>query len=90
LNKTRTFRNLNNTPTGASFISQRQRSTANSSNTMAATTMAAALAASLPAPQSAPTPSAPTLESLPASMAKLIDIEAEIPISAVQVDGLVR
>lgn len=54
-----------------------------------ATTMAAALAASLPAPQSAPTPAAPTLEALPASMAKVIDIEAEIPLTAVQLDGLV-
>ena len=51
--------------------------------------MAAALAASLPAPQAAPTPSAPTYEAIPASMAKVIDIEAEIPITSVQLDAMV-
>ncbi|CDO73237.1 hypothetical protein BN946_scf185007.g292 [Trametes cinnabarina] len=56
---------------------------------MAATSMAAALAASLPAPQAAPTPSAPTYEAIPASMAKVIDIEAEIPITSVQLDAMV-
>ncbi|KAI0715233.1 hypothetical protein C8Q76DRAFT_729980 [Earliella scabrosa] len=55
----------------------------------AATSMAAALAASLPAPQSAPTPSAPTYEAIPASMAKVIDIEAEIPITSAQLDAMV-
>jgi len=51
--------------------------------------MAAALAASLPAPQAAPTPAAPTYEAIPASMSKAIDIEAEIPLTCVQLDGLV-
>ncbi|RPD64939.1 hypothetical protein L227DRAFT_494887 [Lentinus tigrinus ALCF2SS1-6] len=51
--------------------------------------MAAALAATLPAPQSAPAPSAPTYEAIPASMAKVIDIEAEIPITSVQLDAIV-
>ncbi|KAI0375371.1 hypothetical protein BV20DRAFT_960495 [Pilatotrama ljubarskyi] len=54
-----------------------------------ATSMAAALAASLPAPQAAPTPSAPTYEAIPASMAQVIDIEAEIPITSVQLDAMV-
>ncbi|KAJ6604749.1 translation initiation factor 3 subunit 3 [Mycena vulgaris] len=56
---------------------------------MAATSMAAALAASLPAPTAAPTPAAPTYEAIPASMSKVIDIEAEIPLQVVQLDGLV-
>ncbi|KII93207.1 hypothetical protein PLICRDRAFT_99606 [Plicaturopsis crispa FD-325 SS-3] len=51
--------------------------------------MAAALAATLPAPQSAPTPAAPTYEAIPASMSKVIDIEADIPLTNVQLDGLV-
>ncbi|KAI0936563.1 hypothetical protein AcW1_000764 [Taiwanofungus camphoratus] len=51
--------------------------------------MAAALAASLPAPQAAPTPAAPTHEAIPASMSRVIDIEAEIPLSCVQLDGIV-
>lgn len=51
--------------------------------------MAAALAASLPAPQAAPTPSAPTYEAIPASMAKVIDIEAEIVITSAQLDAIV-
>ena len=51
--------------------------------------MAAALAASLPAPQSAPAPSAPSYEAIPASMAKVIDIEAEITITSVQLDAMV-
>jgi hypothetical protein len=57
---------------------------------MAAPSMAEALAASLPAPQDAPTPAAPTYEAIPASMSKAIDIEAEIPLTCVQLDGLVR
>jgi hypothetical protein len=57
---------------------------------MAAPSMAAALAASLPATQAAPTPSAPQYEAIPASMSKLIDVEAEIPVTSVQLDGLVR
>ena len=52
--------------------------------------MAAALAASLPAPQTAPTPILPVHEAIPASMAKVIDIEAEIPVTCVQLDGLVK
>ncbi|KAH9847347.1 hypothetical protein C2E23DRAFT_848748 [Lenzites betulinus] len=55
---------------------------------MAATSMAAALAATLPAPQAAPTPSAPTYEAIPASMAQVIDIEAEIHITSVQLDAM--
>ena len=57
---------------------------------MAATSMAAALAASLPAPTAAPVPVAPTYEAIPASMSKVIDIEAEIPLTSVQIDGMVR
>lgn len=58
---------------------------------MAAPSMAAAIAASLPTTSSAPAPSAgPTHEAIPASMAKVIDAEAEIPVTAVQLDGLVR
>ena len=51
--------------------------------------MAAAIAASLPAPQTAPTPAAPSYEAIPASMSKVIDIEADIPLSYIQLDGLV-
>lgn len=51
--------------------------------------MAAALAASLPAPSSATTVSKPTYEAIPASMSKVIDIEAEIPLTCVQLDGMV-
>ncbi|KZV79506.1 hypothetical protein EXIGLDRAFT_578355, partial [Exidia glandulosa HHB12029] len=53
-----------------------------------ATSMAAAIAASLPAPtaQAAPTP-APT--EIPQSMQKVIDVEAEIPVETVQLDGMV-
>jgi translation initiation factor 3 subunit H len=54
-----------------------------------ATSMAATIAASLPAPQAATTPAAPTHEPIPASMAKLIDIEAEIHLKYVQLEGLV-
>jgi translation initiation factor 3 subunit H len=56
---------------------------------MAATSMAAALAASLPAPQAASTPAVPTYEAIPASMSKAVDTEAEIPLTSVQIDGLV-
>jgi translation initiation factor 3 subunit H len=52
--------------------------------------MAATLAATIPAPQTAPTPAPPTYEAIPASMSKVIDVEAEIPLSCVQLDGLVR
>jgi hypothetical protein len=51
--------------------------------------MAAALAASLPAPTTASAAPAPTYEAIPASMAKVIDIEADLPLTSVQLDGLV-
>ncbi|KAF8507573.1 hypothetical protein BU17DRAFT_78081 [Hysterangium stoloniferum] len=51
--------------------------------------MAATLAASLPAPQSAPAPPPPSYENIPPSMAKIIDTEGEIPVTTVQLDGLV-
>lgn len=51
--------------------------------------MAAALAATLPAPSATPATPQPKYEAIPASMAKVIDIEAEIPITAVQLDGMV-
>ncbi|KAF8198918.1 hypothetical protein BJ912DRAFT_874059 [Pholiota molesta] len=56
---------------------------------MAATSMAAALAASLPAPSATTAAPAPTYEAIPASMAKVIDIEADIPLTSVQLDALV-
>ncbi len=56
---------------------------------MAAPSMAEALAASLPAQSSTPTPAAPTYEAIPASMSKVIDIEADIPLTCVQLDGMV-
>ena len=52
--------------------------------------MAAALAATLPTAPAAPQPVAPTYEAIPASMSKLIDVEAEIPLTEVQLDGMVR
>lgn len=55
-----------------------------------ATSMAAALAASMPAPTASLAPVAPTYENIPASMTKIIDSEAEIPITVVQLDALVR
>ncbi|KAG9314427.1 translation initiation factor 3 subunit 3 [Chiua virens] len=51
--------------------------------------MAAALAATLPAPATAPAPAAPTYEAIPPSMSTAIDIEAEIPLTCVQLDALV-
>ena len=51
--------------------------------------MAAALAASLPAPSAVTVAPTPTYEAIPASMAKVIDIEAEIPLTCVQLDGMV-
>lgn len=51
--------------------------------------MAAALAASIPAPSSIATPATPSLEAIPASMSKVIDVEAEILITTIQLDGLV-
>ena len=54
-----------------------------------ATSMAAALAASMPSTQAAPAPAQPMYEAIPPSMSKVIDIEAEIPITAVQLDALV-
>ena len=52
-------------------------------------TMAAAIAASLPTVQAAPAPVAPTQENLPTSWNKSVDPEAEIPVTTVQIDGLV-
>lgn len=55
-----------------------------------ATSMAAAIAASLPAPTAAvPTAAKPTYEAIPASMSKIVDIEAEIPVTSVQLDAMV-
>lgn len=51
--------------------------------------MAAAVAASLPAPSAAAIPVAPVYETIPASMNKLIDIESEIPLNIIQLDGMV-
>jgi translation initiation factor 3 subunit H len=52
--------------------------------------MAEALAASIPAPQApVAAPVVTAAESIPASMAKLVDIDAEIPVRTVQLDGLV-
>jgi len=52
--------------------------------------MAAALAASLPAPSAAPAVAAPVLEfTIPASMSRVIDVEAEIPVKEIQLDGMV-
>ncbi|KAJ8084091.1 hypothetical protein AAF712_000969 [Marasmius tenuissimus] len=56
---------------------------------MAAQSMAAALAASLPAAAATPAPAAPTYEAIPASMSKVIDVEADIQLTSVQLDGLV-
>ncbi|KAH7104574.1 hypothetical protein BKA62DRAFT_692672 [Auriculariales sp. MPI-PUGE-AT-0066] len=55
---------------------------------MAATSMAAAIAASLPAPTAQAAPAPPPLE-IPASMQNVIDIEADIPVQSVQLDGMV-
>lgn len=54
-----------------------------------ATSMAAALAAAMPSTHAAPAPSQPTYEAIPPSMSKVIDIEAEITITTVQLDALV-
>ncbi|KAJ2931168.1 hypothetical protein H1R20_g5937, partial [Candolleomyces eurysporus] len=56
---------------------------------MAAPSMAAALAASLPAAPVTAAPAAPTYQAIPASMSKVIDIEADIPLNVVQLDALV-
>ncbi|CAE6458918.1 unnamed protein product [Rhizoctonia solani] len=57
-----------------------------------ATSMAAAIAATMPERQAAQT-TAPVAavvhEAIPASMAKLMDVEAEIPLTTVELDGLV-
>jgi hypothetical protein len=55
----------------------------------AAPSMAAALAASLPAPAAVSAPPQPIYESIPPSMAMVVDIEAEIPLTLVQLDGMV-
>lgn len=56
-----------------------------------ATSMAAAIAASMPEKQAAPSsaPTTVTHEAIPASMAKVMDVEAEIPLTSVELDGLV-
>ncbi|CCO26813.1 Eukaryotic translation initiation factor 3 subunit H Short=eIF3h [Rhizoctonia solani AG-1 IB] len=57
-----------------------------------ATSMAAAIAATMPERQAAQTTApaaAVTHEAIPASMAKLMDVEAEIPLASVELDGLV-
>lgn len=57
-----------------------------------ATSMAAAIAATMPERQAAQTAAptaASTHEAIPASMAKLMDVEAEIPLTTVELDGLV-
>lgn len=50
----------------------------------------AALVAQQAANAAAPAAPAPVAEKIPPSMAKFIDVEADIPVTAVQVDGLVR
>jgi len=55
----------------------------------AAPSMAATLAATLPAPATTQPSPQPTHDSIPASMAKVVDIEAEIPLKVVQLDGMV-
>jgi translation initiation factor 3 subunit H len=54
-----------------------------------ATSMAAALAASLPAPSASLAPPVPVHDAIPASMSKVIDIEADIPLTTIQIDALV-
>lgn len=54
-----------------------------------ATSMAAAIAASLPAPTAEAAP-APARTEIPQWMEKVIDVEAELPIDRVQLDGMVR
>ncbi|EGO04244.1 hypothetical protein SERLA73DRAFT_173681 [Serpula lacrymans var. lacrymans S7.3] len=56
---------------------------------MAVTSMAAALAASLPAPQVIPALSVSVAETIPATMSDAIDIDAEVPISCVELEGSV-
>jgi hypothetical protein len=56
---------------------------------MAVQSMASALAALAPAVAAAPTQAAPTYEAIPSSMAKLVDIEADITLQSVQLDGMV-
>lgn len=78
-------------PAGVGAIFHRHTSSSSTTtNTLTmATSMAAAIAASLPAPQAASAPAAPVHEPIPASMSKLIDMEAEIPLNSVQLEGLV-
>lgn len=54
-----------------------------------ATSMAAAIAATLPTAVPTAAPSQPVEAQIPASQSKLVDIEAEIALTAVQLDGLV-
>ena len=53
-----------------------------------ATSMAAALVASLPAPSVVTAAPTPLYEPIPASMAKVIDIEAEIPLTCMQLNEM--
>lgn len=55
---------------------------------MASYTQAALVAQAAAATTSTPAP-APVQEKIPPSMAKFIDVEAEIPVTSVQLDGLV-
>lgn len=50
----------------------------------------AALVAQAAANAAAPAAPAPVAEKIPPSMARFIDVEAEIPVTSVQLDGLVR
>lgn len=52
--------------------------------------MAEAIAASLPAQSATPTITAPVYEAIPSAMVKFIDVEADIPLTGVQLDGMVR
>jgi len=50
----------------------------------------AALVAQAAANAAAPAAPTPVAEKIPPSMARFIDVEAEIPVTSVQLDGLVR
>ena len=53
----------------------------------AAAALVAHVATNSAAPSATPAPAA---EKIPPSMAKFVDVEAELPVNAVQLDGLVR
>lgn len=50
----------------------------------------AALVAQAAANAAAPSAPAPATEKIPPSMARFVDVEAEIRVTSVQLDGLVR